>query len=156
VTTNSAFRKLVQPKQSTLVKNFLKPNHLGQVSKSPISGISIILMKITARMFMNFKSLVLKGNEVCNSLRTIQQVSESYSTQLKSQWVKRAGTDFRGLFYKLVVRLNELTKWWKMLPLLVMLLIQKLFSDWFEAEQLQIGRNKNWNGIVGSFPRSLT
>ena len=29
ITTNSAFGKWVQPKQSTLVKNFLKPNHLG-------------------------------------------------------------------------------------------------------------------------------
>ena len=58
----------------------------------------------------------------------IKQVCESYSTQLKSQCMKTAGTDFRGLFHMLVVRLKELTKWWKMLPLLVMLLIQKLFS----------------------------
>jgi hypothetical protein len=74
--------------------------------------------------------------------------------------MKIAGADFGGLIYKLVVRqkhrLTELPKWWKMLPLLVMLLLQKLFCARFEAKQLQIGSIKKWNGTVGSFPRSLT
>lgn len=83
---------MVQPKQSTLVKNFLKPNHLGHNGfKTTISGISIILENnwIYVHEFQFFcfirKWSVHQPTNKNIIFLPIKHVCESYSTQLKSQ-----------------------------------------------------------------------